>query len=161
MYGGTFAKLKTKEKHGRRETDVLMCIDNYYESIDSILQALYDYHGISKDEDDYYDDFDTEASDDYIDSEACGRQEIEQCGLILERYVDELDALKPDETSDALILKIVEGAVRSLNKLNEKCEYELAESSITDDICDLMHRAALEAGLEDAPDNVTDEWREF
>lgn len=138
-----------------------MSIDNFYDDIDAILQDMYDYHGIDRESDGFFDDFDDDSDDDdFIDS-SCGRSEIEQCGLILEKYVDDLFALSGEELNDGAIMKTVERAVKSINKLNEKCDYELAESSISDDICEFMHKAALEVGLEDAPDNVADEWREF
>ncbi len=138
-----------------------MSIDNFYNDIDTILQSMYDYHGIDKESDSFFDDFDDDGDDDDFIESACGRSEIEQCGLILEKYIDDLFALSGDELNDGAIMKTVERTVKCINKLNEKCDYELAESSISDEICDFVHRAALEAGLDDAPDNVTDEWREF
>lgn len=138
-----------------------MSIDNFYDDIDAILQDMYDYHGIDRESDGFFDDFDDDNDDDDFIDFSCGRSEIEQCGLILEKYVDDLFALSSEELNDGAIMKTVERAVKSINKLNEKCDYELAESSISDDICEFMHKAALAAGLEDAPDNVADEWREF
>ena len=140
-----------------------MAVGRFYDEIDAILDSMAEYLGL-QDDDDYYDDIFGEEDDDdddgYIDDVVCTRDDIEKCGIVLEKYIDELVEIAKDP-KDELILKAVEKAVKKLNKLNEACECELLDSTISDDICDFIHNAALEAGLEDVPDNVCDEWRDF
>lgn len=140
-----------------------MAVAKFYDDIDGILDSMADYLGL-EDEDDYYDDIfgddEDDDDDDYIDDAVCTRDDVEKCGIILEKYLDELSDIEKDP-HDEPIMKAVEKAVKKLNKLNEACECELLESTISDDICDFIHNAAVEAGLSDIPDNVCDEWREF
>ncbi len=139
-----------------------MAVGKFYDEIDGILDSMAEYLGI-QDDDDYYDDLFGEEEDDdndYIDDVVCTREDIEKCGVVLEKYIDELTDIAK-EPNDEQILKAAEKAVKKLNKLNEACECELLDSTIGDDICDFIHNAALEAGLSDIPDNVCDEWREF
>lgn len=135
-----------------------MSLGKYYDSIDEILHSMSEYLGISE-EDDYGFDEDMD-DDDFIDEPCCTRADVCACGNILENYIDNLITVSKSPTDEA-ILKFVEKTVKKLNKLNEKCEYELIEATQSDDICDLIHNAAVEAGLCDIPDNVADEWRDF
>ncbi len=140
-----------------------MSIDKLYDDIDVIVQSMYDYHGFGKD--DRYSDCAEDEETDFFDTN-CTREDIESAGNILEVFTDNLIAISNDEqhSSDIIdesILSIVENAVKRLNKLNEKCDCELIESTISDDICDYIQNAAILAGLTDIPDSVADEWREF
>ncbi len=148
----------------RKENFVFMAVGKYYDEIDPIINNMIEYLGV-KEEDDYFDDlFDEdsieEENDDLIDDDICTMDDVEKCSSILERYIDDLVAISSDP-SDEAIMKAVENAVKRLNKLNESCECELIESTISDDICDFIHNAAVEAGLVDVPENVCDDWREF
>ena len=139
-----------------------MAVGKFYDEIDGILDSMAEYLGIQED-DDYYDDLfgeEEDEDDDYIDDVVCTRDDIEKCGVILEKYIDELTDIAK-EPNDDQILKVAEKAIKKLNKLNEACECELLDSTIGDDICDFIHNAAVEAGLADIPDNICDEWREF
>ena len=141
-----------------------MSVSKFYDEIDGILDSMTEYLGIrDEDEDDYYDDIfgeDDDDDDDYIDDVICTRDDVDKCGIVLEKYIDELIELSK-EPHDDLIMKAVEKAVRKLNKLNEACECELLDSTVGDDICDFIHNAAVEAGLSVIPENVCDDWREF
>ncbi len=137
-----------------------MSIGKFYDNIDVIMKSMYDYHGIDKDDDDQYCDFQDDDSFDGLET-VCTRDDIESSGLILETFIEELFAISNDDVSDPVILKVVEKTVKKLNKLNENCNYELIESSISDDICDYLQSAVIEAGLRDVPECVADEWRDF
>ena len=125
-----------------------MAVGRFYDDIDTIINNMIEYLGVE------------EEDDDLIDDEVCTMEDVEKCSAILEHYIDDLVAIskKPD---DAKIMKAVENTVKRLNKLNEACECELIESTTSDDICDFIHNAAVEAGLSEIPENVCDEWREF
>ncbi|MBQ1848229.1 MAG: hypothetical protein II135_09505 [Clostridia bacterium] len=141
-----------------------MAVAKFYDEIDGILDSMTEYLGL-QDDDDYYDDIfgedeEDDDDDDYIDDVVCTRDDVEKCGVILEKYIDELVDISADP-HDEQIMKAVEKTVKKLNKLNEACECELLDSTISDDICEFIHNAAVEAGLSDIPENVCDEWREF
>ena len=140
-----------------------MAVSKFYDEIDTIINNMIEYLGVEE-EDDYFDDLfeDSieEEDDDLIEDDICTMEDVEKCSSILERYIDDLVTVSKDPNDEA-IMKAVETAVKKLNKLNERCECELIESTISDDICDFIHNAAVEAGLVDIPENVCDDWREF
>ena len=141
-----------------------MAVGKFYDDIDSVINSMIEYLGVEEDED-YFDDlFDDdnieEEDDDLIDDQICTMDDVNKCSSILEKYIDELVTISKKPDDDA-IMKAVETTVKKLNKLDEKCECELFESTIGDDICDLIHNAAVEAGLKEIPENVCDDWREF
>ena len=140
-----------------------MAVSKFYDEIDTIINNMIEYLGVEE-EDDYFDDlFEdsiVEEDDDLIEDDICTMEDVEKCSSILERYIDDLVTVSKDPNDEA-IMKAVETAVKKLNKLNERCECELIESTISDDICDFIHNAAVEAGLVDIPENVCDDWREF
>ena len=116
-----------------------MAVGRFYDDIDTIINNMIEYLGV-EDEDDYFDDL--------FDDDAIEEEDV----LMSSPFSNELDAK---------IMKAVENTVKRLNKLNEACECELIESTTSDDICDFIHNAAVEAGLSEIPENVCDEWREF
>lgn len=141
-----------------------MAVGKYYDEIDPIINNMIEYLGV-KEEDDYFDDlFDEESieeeDDDLIDDALCTMEDVDKCSAILEKYIDDLVTISKDPNDEA-IMKAVESTVKKLNKLNERCECELIESTISDDICEFIHNAAVEAGLAEIPENVCDDWREF
>lgn len=136
-----------------------MAIGKFYDEIDPILQSMIEYLGIEEDDTDFFEDLFDE-DDELIDDVVCTMQDVEKCGSILEGYIDDLSAGSKVLTNEK-ILATVEKTIRKLNKLNEKCECELIESTISDSICDFIHNAAVEAGLTTDSENVCDEWREF
>ena len=142
-----------------------MAVGKYYDEIDPIINNMIEYLGVKEEDDDYFDDlFDEdnieEEDDDLLDDDICTMEDVEKCSAILEKYIDDLVTISKDANDEA-IMKAVESTVKKLNKLNERCECELIESTISDDICDFIHNAAIEAGLKEIPENVCDEWREF
>jgi hypothetical protein len=51
--------------------------------------------------------------------------------------------------------------VLALNKLNEKCEYSLLETDEREMICDIINKSAKKAGIEEADEDLTAEYREW
>ena len=125
-----------------------MAVGKYYDEIDPIINNMIEYLGVK------------EEDDDLLDDDICTMEDVEKCSAILEKYIDDLVTISKDANDEA-IMKAVESTVKKLNKLNERCECELIESTISEDICDFIHNAAVEAGLVDVPENVCDDWREF
>ena len=144
---------------GCRETDSFftMALSNYYDEIDKIISSMSEYLGLSEDDYDGMSDYD---DDSYIDEPCCTFSDIDTCGNILENYIGNLTTISKDP-DDERIMALVEKTVKKLNKLNEKCEYELIDSVQGDDICEFIHDAAVEAGLVEHGENVADEWRDF
>ena len=97
-----------------------MSLSNYYDKIDEITASMSEYLGISGDDYDMS-DFD---DDDFIDEACCTSTDIDTCANILENYIGNLTTVSKDP-SDELIVELVEKTVKKLNRLNEKCEYEL------------------------------------
>ena len=90
---------------------------------------------------------------------------IQKCADLLDAYIKTLASLDTKEgpKRDKQIMTVVKKLVLSLNKLNEKTDYELLETDERESICVLIHDAAVGAGLSVLPedDDVTGEWREF
>ncbi len=144
-------------KAGKRTHFYTMALSNYYDEIDKIVASMSEYLGLSEDDYDDLSDFDI---DSYIDEPCCTYSDIDTCGNILENYIGNLTTISKDP-DDERIMALVEKTVKKLNKLNEKCEYELIEAVQGDDICEFIHNAAVEAGLVEHGENVADEWRDF
>lgn len=49
--------------------------------------------------------------------------------------------------------------VLALNDLNEELDYALIETVEREAICELIQTAAVDCGLQDVPDDVTEDWR--
>ena len=47
----------------------------------------------------------------------------------------------------------------ALNDLNEELDYALIETVEREAICELIQTAAVDCGLQDVPDDVTEDWR--
>ena len=90
---------------------------------------------------------------------------IQKCADLLDAYIKTLASLDTKEgpKRDKQIMTVVKNLVLSLNKLNEKTDYELLETDERESICVLITDAAVQAGLTELPedDDVTGEWREF
>lgn len=141
-----------------KRTQFFMSLSNYYDTIDEITNSMSEYLGITDDDlDEDISDFD---DDGYIDEPCCTFSDIEMCGNILENFIGNLITLSKDP-QDEEILELVEKTVIKLNKLNERCDYELIDTIQGDDICEFLHNAAVEAGLEDHSENVACKWRDF
>ncbi len=85
--------------------------------------------------------------------------DVEECKEILFNYVDALAELE-DPTDDEILAE-VETAVVALNELNENADYTLIETVEREAIWEIIQDAAVECGLEEEYDDVTEEWREW
>ena len=131
-----------------------MSFGKYYDDVDTLYTSVLEYLGISED------DFDEDAgnSDDLLDEPVCTLADAQKFSAILESYLDTLASLS-DDPSDEKILHAVEHTVKKINKLNEKCEYELIEPLLGDEIWQLIEDAAAEVGLSPdcaLPENLRD-----
>ena len=86
-------------------------------------------------------------------------EDVARCGALLEEYLTALSELR--EPEDADIMAQVEKVVLALNDLNEELDYTLIETVEREAIWELIQTAAVDCGLQDVPDDVTEEWREW
>ena len=87
------------------------------------------------------------------------KEDVEKCGEILTHYLESLAALTDPE--DQQIMDCVEQAVLALNELNEDTDYAMIETEERESIWELIQTSAVECGLKNYTDDITEEWREW
>ncbi len=87
------------------------------------------------------------------------KKDVEKCETLLLDYITELS--KITEPSERAIMKLVKKLVLALNKLNDKCGYELIETEAREAIWEIIQTAAIDCGLITDADDITEEWREW
>ena len=90
------------------------------------------------------------------------QDEVDECGQILDEYIDTLIALGED-ADDKSILRCVQRVVQKLNQLNERCDYQLIEIDQREEMVPYIIQAAEQAGLSThrLEYDITEEWREW
>ena len=90
----------------------------------------------------------------------CGytQNEIDECAIILDNYIDELIALG-DNSSESAIMDCVKEVILALNELNEKADYALIETDQREYLCSFIQDAATNAGLPLTSVDITEAWR--
>lgn len=90
------------------------------------------------------------------------QSEINECGDILDEYIDALIDLEGMADEEA-ILQCVEDVIMKLNRLNERCDYQIIETDQREELVPYIIQAAEQAGLsqERAEYDITEEWREW
>ena len=97
--------------------------------------------------------------------EECGegadftREDVAKCEAILIHYLESLVALS--NPTDEAIMDCVQEAVLALNQLSEDTDYAMIETEERESICTLIQASAVECGLQDPADDITEEWREW
>ena len=86
-------------------------------------------------------------------------EDVARCGKLLKEYLTTLAELS--EPDDEAIMAAVEQVVLALNELNEELDYALIETVERESIAALIQDAAVDAGLQEVPEDVTEEWREW
>ena len=86
-------------------------------------------------------------------------EDVARCGRLLEEYLTALSELK--EPMDTGIMAQVEKVVLALNDLNEELDYALIETVEREAIWLVIQSAAVDCGLQNVPDDVTEDWREW
>ena len=86
-------------------------------------------------------------------------EDVARCGELLTEFLTALSEL--DEPEDDAIMAQVEQVVLALNELNEELDYALIETVEREAIWELIQTAAVDAGLCEVPDDVTEQWREW
>lgn len=96
------------------------------------------------------------ADDDFED---CSREHVQTCERLLNDYVTALAALT--QPTDQAIMQLVKSVVLALNELNEETDYALIETEEREAIWEIIQDSAVECGLKDPPDDITEEWRDW
>ena len=78
---------------------------------------------------------------------------------LLESYVDALADM--NDPTDAQIMEQVKSVVLALNEMNEATDYEMIETEEREMLWEIIQKSAEDCGLNDAPNDVTEEWREW
>lgn len=85
------------------------------------------------------------------------KTDVEQCVKILNEYTIAIsNATSKDEG-----MKIVKNTVESLNKLNEKCDFELIETSEREQIAEIIISESSKKGYNQSDEDITEDWREW
>ena len=66
-----------------------------------------------------------------------------------------------EEPSDEEIMNQVKELVLALNDLNEKTDYSLIETDAREAIWEIIQTSAIDCGLKEYGDDITEEWREW
>ena len=90
------------------------------------------------------------------------QDDVEECGEILDDYIDSLIDLAGAADEDA-ILDCVRSVIVKLNRLNERCDYQIIETDQREELVPYIIQAAEQAGLSsDREDyDITEQWREW
>ena len=91
----------------------------------------------------------------------CGfsKRDIFKCEDIILKYLSALESIKKPD--DKKIMKEVKTVVLALNKLNEKTDYSIIETMEREAIWEIIQTSAVECGLSNPSDDITEEWREW
>lgn len=85
------------------------------------------------------------------------KKDVEQCVNILNEYTIAIS----NSTSKDEGMKIVKNTVESLNKLNEKCDFELIETSEREQIAEIIISESSKKGYNQSDEDITEDWREW
>lgn len=95
--------------------------------------------------------------EDLEDEIAYNKSDIENCMNIMNNFLEKIEIIKNKENA----LSLVEETIKKLNKLNEKCEYELIETEQREDICEIIILATNLKWLNPESEDLTEEFRDF
>ena len=87
------------------------------------------------------------------------KEDIAKCEQILSDYLEALAALTSPTNEE--IMDCVQKAVLALNQLNEDTDYAMIETEERENIWELIQTSAVECGLRNCSDDITEEWREW
>lgn len=85
------------------------------------------------------------------------KNDVDECVKILNEYLLEIKNSNSKEAG----MKIVENTIKKLNKLNEKCNSELIETSEREQIAEIIILASSQKGYNTKEEDITENWREW
>ena len=87
------------------------------------------------------------------------KKDIDECEALILNYLMALNGM--EEPSNQQIMECVKELVLALNDLNEKTDDTLIETEEREAIWEIIQNSAVECGLTDPEDDITEEWREW
>ncbi len=84
---------------------------------------------------------------------------VDACRKRIAAYLEDLAALSAPTNDE--IMDLVKTLVLILNELNEETDYSLIETDAREALCELIQSSAIDCGLTDYDDDITEEWREW
>lgn len=93
------------------------------------------------------------------EAEGYTKEDVQKCENLIHRYLDALDAMSNPTNDD--IMEQVQILVLALNDLNEVTDYALIETEAREAIWEVIQTSAVACGLQNAPEDVTEEWRDW
>lgn len=86
-------------------------------------------------------------------------EDVESCKSLIYTYLEALADMA--EPTDEAIMEQVQTLVLALNDLNEKTDYSLIETDAREAIWEVIQTSAVDCGLKEYGDDITEEWREW
>lgn len=87
------------------------------------------------------------------------KEDVQKCENLLHHYLDNLGAMT-NPTNDA-IMEQVKAVVLELNELNEATDYALIETDAREAIWEIIQTSAVDCGLQNVSEDITEEWRDW
>lgn len=85
--------------------------------------------------------------------------DVESCKTLIYNYLEALAAMTAP--SDDAIMEQVKTLVLALNDLNEQAGCSLIETEAREAIWEVIQTSAVDCGLKEYGDDITEEWREW
>ena len=86
-------------------------------------------------------------------------EDVETCKFLIYTYLEALAEMV--EPTDEAIMEQVKNLVLALNELNEKVDYSLIETEAREAIWEVIQTSAVDCGLKEYGDDITEEWRDW
>lgn len=86
-------------------------------------------------------------------------EDVESCKTLIYNYLEALAAMT--DPTDEAIMEQVKTLVLALNELNEQPDYSLIETDAREAIWEVIQTSAVNCGLKEYGDDITEEWREW
>ena len=95
------------------------------------------------------------------DGEDCGftKEDIAKCESLILAYLSALESIAVPTNEE--IMEHVKVLVLALNELSEDTDYCMIETMEREAIWEIIQESAVECGLTDPEDDITEEWREW
>ena len=97
----------------------------------------------------------------FDEDEACPftKEDVAKCEQILSDYLESLAALTNPTNEE--IMACVREAVLALNQLNENTDYAMIETEERENIWELIQTSAVDCGLQNPSEDITEQWWEW
>lgn len=94
-----------------------------------------------------------------FDEEGYTKEDVQKCESLIHQYLEALHAMSAPTDDD--IMEQVKTLVLALNDLNESTDYALIETDARESLWEVIQTSAVACGLNNASDDITEEWREW